>query len=133
MPTDRVILIVEPVRELRETKSCILERGGYKVVAASTASTALQAVTRPGTALILLDLPEDATKWEALDTLTSRHPEIPVIAMQTYACLEDAIEAMKRGAADYLAKSLDPTQLLRSVGDAIASSVTAGPPPTPGL
>ncbi len=133
MATDRVILIVEPVRELRETKSRMLERGGYKVAVLSTASTALRSVTRQGTALVLLDLPEDATKWEALDAIRSRHSEIPVIVMQTHARLEDAIEAMKRGAADYLAKSLDPTQLLRSVGAAIERNTPADPPPIPGL
>jgi DNA-binding NtrC family response regulator len=133
MPNGQTILIVEPVREVRETKSRILERGGYTVLGVSSASAALQLVTRPGVALVLLDLPEDRARWEALDAIRSRHPEIPVIAMQTHARLEDAVEAMKRGAADYLVKSLDPTRLLRSVGDAANGSATADPPATPGL
>jgi DNA-binding NtrC family response regulator len=134
MPTDRVILIVEPVRELRETKSRMLERWGYKVVAPSTASAALRLVSRPETALVLLDLPEARMKWDALDAIRSDHPEIPVIVMQTHSRLEDAVEAMKRGAADYLAKSLDPTELHRCVRAAIESStLSAEPPPTPGL
>jgi DNA-binding NtrC family response regulator len=54
--------------------------------------------------------------------------------MQVQARLEDAVEAMKRGAADYLAKSLDPARLLRSVDEAIQSSSTRGDAPvTPGL
>jgi two-component system nitrogen regulation response regulator NtrX len=133
MVTDGTILIVEPVREIRETKTRILERGGYKVVGLSSANAALQGVTRPRVALVLLDLPEDGTKWATLDALRSRHPAIPVIVMQTPARLEDAVEAMKRGAADYLAKSLDPTRLLRSVGEAIDDSATADPPETAGL
>ncbi len=133
MSSERVIVIIEPVRELRETKSRILERAGYKVVGFSTPSTALRSVTRIGAALVLLDLPEDPTKWEALDLIRSRQSGIPVIVMQTHVRLEDAIEAMKRGAADYLAKSLDPTQLLRSVGSAIASRAAAGAPSTPHL
>lgn len=47
--------------------------------------------------------------------------------------LEDAVEAMKHGAADYLAKALDPTHLLRSVGEAIKSGLAADLPATPGL
>jgi DNA-binding NtrC family response regulator len=133
MPNGQTILIVEPVREIRETKSRILERGGYKVVGLPSASAALPLVTRPGVALVLLDLPEDRAKWQALDALRSRHPTIPVIVMQTPARLEDAVEAMKRGVADYLAKSLDPTRLLRSVGEALQSGATGGPPATPGL
>jgi DNA-binding NtrC family response regulator len=133
MPNGQTIVIVEPVREVRETKSLILERGGYKVVGLSSAGAALPLVTRPGVALVLLDLPDDRAKWETLDALRSRHPTIPVIVMQTPARLEDAVEAMKRGAADYLVKSLDPTRLLRSVGEAIQSRVTADPPATPGL
>ena len=132
MTTDEAIVIVEPVREVRETKSRILERGGYKVVGLSSPSTALPLI-RPGVALVLLDLPEDRTKWETLDAIRSRRPEIPIIAMQTHARLEDAVEAMKRGAADYLVKSLDPTRLLRSVGEVIESRATADPPATPGL
>ena len=131
--TDQRILIVEPVREIRETKSRILERGGFKVVGLSSPSAALQAVTRPGLALVLLDLPDGPTRWEAMDAIRSRHPEIPVVAMQTHARLEDAVEAMKRGAADYLVKSLDPTELLQSVREAIEGSATADPPASPGL
>ena len=133
MTTDKTILIVEPVREIRETKRRILERAGYKVVGLSSARTVFQLVSRPGVRLVLLDLPEDPTKWETLDGLRSRHPLVPVIAMQTHVRLEDAIEAMKRGAADYLAKSLDPIRLLRSAGEAIERSATADPPATPGL
>lgn len=133
MTTDRTILIVEPVREIRETKSRILERGGFRVVGLSSPSAVLQAVRRPGVALVLLDLRDGSTRWETLAAIRSRHPEMPVVVMQTHARLEDAVEAMKRGAADYLVKSLDPTELLRSVREAIESSATVDPPATPGL
>jgi DNA-binding NtrC family response regulator len=133
MPNERTILILEPVRELRETKSRILERGGYAVLGVSSPTAALQMVTHPGVALVLLDLPDDRTKWQALEAVKSRRPDLPVVAMQTPVQLEDAVEAMKRGAADYVPKALDPTKLLRSIGEAIKSGSALDSPTTPGF
>ena len=73
--TGETLLLVEPVREIRETKTRILEREGYRVVGLSSANAALQLITRPGVALVLLDLPEDRTTWEGLDAIRSRQAE----------------------------------------------------------
>jgi two-component system nitrogen regulation response regulator NtrX len=119
MAGGKTVLIVEPVPAVRDTKARILEREGYTVASVESAGAALKLLARPGVALVLLDLPEDRAHWGPLDTVTGRHPEIPVVVMQAHGELEDAVEAMRRGAADYLAKSLDPAQLLRSVDRAI--------------
>jgi DNA-binding NtrC family response regulator len=125
------VLIVEPVPEIRAMKERILERDGFEVIGVASATAALAFLVGRSVGLILLDLPEDRAAWTALDAFRSRDPSIPVIVAQQHARLEDAVEAMKRGAADYLPKSLDPVQLLRSVGEALRA--TSAPPPGLGL
>jgi DNA-binding NtrC family response regulator len=133
MPAGRIILLVEPIPEIRATKARILEREGYEVVATATLAAALRYLVGRRAALILLDLPEHRAGWSVLDTIRSRDPTIPVIVAQRHARLEDAFEAMKRGAADYLPTSLDPVQLLRSVSEALRARATTEVPVGLGL
>jgi DNA-binding NtrC family response regulator len=127
------IVLIEPAREVRETKVRILEREAYEVLGVASVTAASPLLARPGITLVLLDLPEDRTAWNTLDTIMSRYPLVPVIVMQAHGRVEDAVEAMRRGATDYLVKSLDPPQLLRSVRQAIRSKTTTDSPPAAGL
>jgi DNA-binding NtrC family response regulator len=125
MAAAQTILIVEPVAEVRGLKERILERAGYEVVGVGSLRAALGFLVGRGVALVLLDLPADESGWAALDTVRSRAPTIAVIVMQRHPCFEDAVESMKRGATDYLPKSLDPAQLLRSVSEALRTKRSA--------
>jgi len=91
------IVLVEPVREVRETKVRILEREGYEMVGVASVTAVFPLLARPGITLVLLDLPEDRTAWNTLDTITSRYPLVPVIVMQAHGRVEDAVDAMRRG------------------------------------
>lgn len=115
MPAKPTILLVEPARERREIMRQILERQGYQVVAVASPNGAVPAVARSRVAVALLDIPEAGAMWAGLDTIRTRHPLAAVIAMQEPPRLECAVEAMRRGAADYVAKPLDPTVLLETV------------------
>jgi DNA-binding NtrC family response regulator len=133
MATGQTILIVEPQTAIRETKMRILERNGYQTVGVASVSAAFARSVGRAVSLVLLDLPEDRVAWTALDAIRSRDPRVPVIVMQRQARLEDAVESLKRGAADYLPKSLDPAQLLRSVREALQSRAAVDAPSAVGL
>lgn len=126
MPETQVILIVEPLREIREMKARVLEREGFGVAAVGSLAAARARLDDAGVALVLLDLPDSPTMWTTLDSFLSRYLMVPVIVMQGSPCLENAVEAMKRGATDYLAKSLDPTVLQRSVRAALKDRSAGG-------
>jgi DNA-binding NtrC family response regulator len=115
VPAAPRILLVEPVRALRDTKARMLERAGFEVVALGSTGVALAHLDRHRADLVLLDLPEGESQWAPLDAVLSRRPTVPVVVMQSSPGIERAVEGMRRGAADYLPKSLDPAALVRSV------------------
>ena len=124
MATVQTILIVEPVSEIRRVKERILERAGYEVWGVSSTAAAVAVMAERRMAVVLLDLPGGQTGWAPLDVVRAQDPMIRVIVMQRHPSFGDAVEAMKRGAADYLPKSLDPAQLLRSVSETLQTDTT---------
>ncbi len=116
MPDRPSILVVEDDTALREALLDTLELSGYTATGARSAEQALAALaeTRPG--LVLTDVQMPGMDGHALlRLLRARHPEIPVILMTAYGQIERAVQAMREGAADYLAKPFEPEQLLATV------------------
>ena len=122
MAARSVIVIIEPLREIRETKTQILQRDGLGVVGIGSPTAAHALLDRTSAALVLLNMPSPVVSWAPLESFLSRHPTVPVIVMQAPPRIEDAVEAVKRGAIDYLAKSLDPAPLLRGVHAALRAT-----------
>jgi DNA-binding NtrC family response regulator len=133
VPAGRRLLIVEPLRALRDTKVHLLERAGFEVTALGSLGAALTHLDRHGAELVLLDVPDGERMWVPLEAVLSRHPTVPAVVMQSRPGIENAVEAMKRGAADYLAKSLDPVALLRSVHQALVARAPTPTKPRAGL
>jgi DNA-binding NtrC family response regulator len=125
VPVAQRILLVEPLRALRDTKARMLERAGFEVIALGSTGGALTHLDRHGADLVLLDLPEAESPWAPLDAVLARHPTVPVVVMQSSPGIEHAVEAMRRGAADYLPKSLDPAALVRSVEQVLVARAPA--------
>ncbi len=116
MPDRPAILVVEDDTALREALLDTLDLSGYAATGARSAEQALAALagTRPG--LVLTDVQMPGMDGHALlRLLKMRHPEIPVILMTAYGQIERAVQAMREGAADYLAKPFEPEQLLAAV------------------
>lgn len=116
MPDRPAILVVEDDTALREALLDTLDLSGYAATGARSAEQALAALagTRPG--LVLTDVQMPGMDGHALlRLLKMRHPEIPVILMTAYGQIERAVQAMREGAADYLAKPFEPERLLAAV------------------
>ena len=111
------ILVVDDDERLAATLQELLVREGYAVeVALSAAEAASILDRRSGITLALVDLVMPGTDGIALmDDLHRRNPELAVIVMTGYGTIETAVEAIKRGAEDYLTKPMDSHALRKKV------------------
>ena len=107
------ILIVDDEESMRHMLSLILKREGYEVQAAEKGSEALLLVESESFDFMLLDvvMPE-MDGLDLLQTLKRKKVEATVIMMSAYGNLDTAVEAMKRGAYDYVSKPFRPDEIL---------------------
>ncbi|HWK09613.1 MAG TPA: response regulator, partial [Vicinamibacterales bacterium] len=120
MPATARILLVEDKDSLRTMLRLALESQGYAVVEARDQAEAIRELREADPDLILSDfrLPE-GDGLGVLRAAKELDPEIPVIVMTAYGSIQDAVEAMKQGALDFLAKPVDPDHLLLLVSRAL--------------
>ena len=117
---DYQVLVVDDERDIRDGSERILTRKGYRVTTASNGEEALQRVEETRFAIVLLDLKMPGMDGlEVLRLIRESHPETLVIVITGYATIETAIEAMKRGAYDFMPKPFKPDQLRIVVDRAI--------------
>ena len=111
------ILIVEDDAGLREALTDTLELGGYQVIAAENAETALVTLNQHAVDLVVSDIQMgDMSGLSLLRSIKSRYPNLPVLLMTAFATINDAVQAMRDGATDYLSKPFAPQVLLNLVG-----------------
>ena len=112
------ILVVDDDLGLAGTLRDLLSEEGYTAAIAATAPEAEHLLDdNHGTALALLDLVMPGCDGLALmERLHVRHPELPVLIMTGYGTIETAVEAIKRGAEDYLTKPFDREAVRKKVG-----------------
>ena len=112
------ILVVDDDRELAETLRDLLVGEGYGVAVALSASEALAVHDQnPQLALALLDLIMPQCDGMALmEELHRRNRGLPVIIMTGFGTIETAVDAMKRGAEDYLTKPFDREAVQKKIG-----------------
>jgi two-component system response regulator HydG len=106
------VLVVDDDRAHRTMLNRLLEGWGYEVSEADDGSIAIERVREKAFDLILLDIRMiKISGLEALDEIKAYNPAIPVIIMTAYSSVETAVEALKKGAYDYLTKPLDFDEL----------------------
>jgi NtrC-family two-component system response regulator AlgB len=113
MPLDSLnILIVDDEVNIRKTLSLCLESSGHVVVAVSNFDDAVAEASRRSFDLALVDLRlGTANGMDLIPALLSTAPWIKIIVITAYASIESAVEAMRRGATDYLPKPFTPAQV----------------------
>jgi NtrC-family two-component system response regulator AlgB len=106
------ILLIDDEASLRRTLRTVLEATGHRVREATTQAEALSALERARPELVLLDLRLGRESGlDVLDALLRAAPGLGVVVITAYATVDTAVEAMKRGAFDYLPKPFTPEQL----------------------
>jgi two-component system response regulator HydG len=101
----------------------LLSGWGYTIVEADDGQVAIEKVHKQAFDMILMDIRMlKVSGLEALDGIKIYNPAIPVIIMTAYSSVETAVEALKKGAYDYLTKPLDFDELRLAIEKAMDHS-----------
>lgn len=112
MTTPR-ILVVDDDRSVRNALRLNLGRNGYAVTLADHAEAALDALKKQAFDLLLTDVKMPGMSGhELLVRVQQQSPELPVVMMTGHGAVEDAVAAMRAGAADYVIKPVSRDELL---------------------
>jgi DNA-binding NtrC family response regulator len=99
------ILVVDDEKNIRLALQEALEPTGFEITTASSGEEALRALEEPRTALMLLDLQMPGIDgMEVLRQAAHAHPEVRVIIVTAHGTIDNAVEAMKLGAVDFIQK-----------------------------
>jgi len=106
------ILVVEDDSELQEALVDTLELNGFEVVAVSSAEDALVALDDE-IAMIFTDIRKDGMNgYDLMTRIRAIKPYLPIVLMTAYGTVEQAVEAMKAGAVDYILKPFEADVLV---------------------
>ena len=122
------VLVIDDEKNIRATLRVCLEAVGCKVAEAGGAEAAKAALGRHRYDLAFLDLRlEEASGIDLLPELLAASPGLEVVIVTAYATVETAVEAIRRGARDYIPKPFTPAQirqLVEHIGARRAPEVT---------
>ena len=101
-----------------------LSKRGFEVAAVSTVAAARTALGDGGFSLVLSDMRlPDQDGIALLQWMSGAGIETPVIVMTSYAEIQNAVRCMKLGARDYVAKPVNPDELLKKIREALEKPV----------
>jgi len=115
------ILVIDDEAEIRESLETLLQLEGYEVDLAQNAAEGERRLEQRAYDLVLLDLMmPDKSGMEVLHDVRERDRHTPIFMITAYGTLEAAVQAVKLGANDYLAKPWDNEKLLIEIDRVIA-------------
>ena len=124
----RTALLIEDNEQNRYLATFLLERHGYRVVAAADGRAALSALQGFTPDVILLDIQlpgmdgyEVARRLRELDTLRAT----PIIAVTSYAMLGDREKSLAAGCNGYIEKPIDPDTFIREIEQVLVTTTEA--------
>src|SRR3990172_6212559 len=117
------VLVVDDDLFVREATSTILTECGYNAIASDSAKNAITVLKTTPVETVLTDIKmPDISGIELLAEIHSFNPTLPVIPMTAYAEIDVAINAVKKGAFDFLIKPYKPESLICAVEKAVKYS-----------
>jgi len=109
---DVKILVIDDDPSIRNMLEIVLKKSGYDVTCTDSGKSALEKLKKETFDLIISDIKmPDITGIELLKKIKAINPEIPVILITAFASANDAVEAMKLGAEDYVTKPFNLDEL----------------------
>jgi len=119
----RLILVIHPEEQMHQACQRILSREGFTVQCRPESALVSDFIAKyvPDLVLTAVRMPEK-DGFEVLQTVLSRRPTLPVIAITTHASIPEAITWLKEGGANYLAAPFGADQLVRTVEETLAGS-----------
>ncbi len=114
------ILVVDDKQMMRDSVAATLQRAGFVVVVANGGAAAIEMMGRHHPAAVVTDLKMPGMDGLALlNHLVDADPDLPVVLMTAYGCINDAVGAMKAGAFDFVQKPFEGDQLVMVVKRAV--------------
>ena len=117
------VMVVEDDAALREALCATLDLAGYRSLPAADGMAALSLLERERPALVVSDVqmqPMDGTAL--LHALRRRRPDLPVVLMTAFGTIRSAVQAVRDGAVEYLAKPFEPSALVGLVGQLLPAT-----------
>jgi two-component system, NtrC family, nitrogen regulation response regulator NtrX len=114
------ILIVDDEKAIRKTLTEILSYEGYKIDDAENGEEALKKIKEKSYDVVLCDI--KMPKMDGIEFLEKSReisPDVPIIMISGHGTIETAVEAVKKGAFDYVAKPPDLNRLLITIRNAL--------------
>ncbi len=119
------VLIVDDDEAIRYSISRMLEEEGYETLNAASGKEAIEATLRSAPDAILMDIRmEHSSGLEALRDIKQMDEKLPIILMTAFGTTQTAIEAMKRGAFDYILKPFESHELKELIRKAIHARIS---------
>lgn len=117
-PQDSRLLLIDDDAGFLQAMSRSLEAAGLAVQTANTAEASLEIAQdwQPTHAVLDMNLGQETSGLDLIRPLLELQPDLRLIVLTGYASLATAVDAVKRGAADYLAKPVDGPALLACLG-----------------
>ena len=110
------VFVVDDDLQMRKAIGEALTRSGYAVTAFAGARAAMEALKSSPCSLVMTDVRMPAmTGLELLQEVKGVKPDLPVIVMTAYGTIQDAVDAMKLGALDYLLKPFSLEEMEETV------------------
>jgi DNA-binding NtrC family response regulator len=109
---ESTILIIEDEERMRRILDLVLKPEGYRVLLADSGESGLKLLDEGGVDLVMTDLQMGKTGgFDVLEHITKDWPDVPVIIITGFGTVKSAVEAMKKGAFDYISKPVDNDEL----------------------
>jgi DNA-binding NtrC family response regulator len=119
------VLVVDDEANVRKVLGALLEQAGWTTTRAAAGEEALQLVRTADPDVVLTDLRMPGVDGlELLARLRADFPEIPVVLLTAHGSVDAAVEAMKRGAHDFLTKPFDKERVLAVVESAAGQAAS---------
>ena len=110
------VLVVDDEKNMRLSLKTVLADERYSVRAIESAEEALDLLEREEFLMVITDARLGGMSgYELLGKIRSRWPDLPALMLTAYATPKLAVEAIKSGAMDYLAKPFAPEELFHAV------------------
>ena len=111
------LLVVDDEKNMRLSLEAVMQNEGYQFRAADSAEAALRLLEQEQFFMVITDARLNGMSgYEFLGHVRNRWPNLPILMITAYATPKLAVEAIKAGAIDYLAKPFAPEELLHAVG-----------------
>ncbi len=106
------LLIIDDEKSLLEVLEVVFKKEGYKVKTATSGTEALEILNSNSVDLVITDIRmPHISGMDVLRFVKNNTPEVPVIVITAYGSIQQAVEALKAGALDYIVKPFDVEEL----------------------